>query len=179
MSFRVKGYLILKHEVAMIKLIWAEAHHHVIADQGDIPWKLPADQQFFKQLTLNHPIVFGRNTLLAFRGRPLPKRTNIVLSHDPDLVVPAGFLLMHAIEDVVAYANAQDTDLYVIGGKGIYQSFMPLADELIVTEIDADIPGDTQMDAIDLDIWQVVKSVAGTVDEKNRYPHNFKTYQRK
>ncbi|QBO37163.1 dihydrofolate reductase [Periweissella cryptocerci] len=163
----------------MIKLIWAEAHNHVIADKGDIPWKLPADQQFFKQLTLNHPIVFGRNTLLSFRGRPLPKRTNIVLSHDTKLEVPAGFTLMHSIEEVMAFAKAQNDDLYVIGGKGIYQSFMPYADELIVTEIDADISGDTQMDAIDLDTWQVVNRVVGTVDEKNIYPHIFKTYQRK
>lgn len=162
----------------MINMVWAEAHGHVIAKDGNIPWKLPADLAFFKKHTIGKPIVMGRNTLLSFNGRPLPGRENIVLSHDKNLVVPEGFILKNSVAEVLEYTKGRDVS--IIGGRAIYDSFMPYADELLVTEVEIDVPGgDTIMEPVDLSIWAVVKEIPGVLNERNTLKHTFKIYHRK
>ncbi|CAH0415752.1 dihydrofolate reductase [Periweissella fabaria] len=164
----------------MINMVWAEAHDHVIAKDGNIPWRLPADLAFFKQETIGHPIVMGRNTFKTFNNRPLPQRTNIVLTHDENFVVPAGFVVMHSVAEVLAATVEQGLDLSVIGGVAIYDSFMPYADELAVTEVDLAVPGgDAQVAPVDVTTWQLVEERVGILDERNTIPHTFKIYRRK
>lgn len=163
----------------MINMVWAEAHDHVIAKDGNIPWRLPADLAFFKQETIGHPIVMGRNTFKTFNNRPLPQRTNIVLTHDETFVAPAGFEVMHSVDEVLAATVEQGLDLSVIGGVAIYASFMAYADELAITEVDLDIPGgDAHVPPVDLTTWQLIEERAGVLDERNTIPHTFKIYRR-
>lgn len=161
-------------------MVWAEANGHVIAKQGNIPWQLPADLAFFKQETIGHPIVMGRNTFKAFNNRPLPQRTNIVLTHDADFQAPDGFVVMHSVDEVLAATVNKGLDLSVIGGVAIYDSFMPYADELAVTEVALDVDGgDAFMQPVDLNVWQLVAQRVGQIDTRNTLAHTFKIYQRR
>lgn len=162
----------------MINMVWAEANGRVLAKNGGIPWNLPADLAFFKAQTIGHPIVMGRNTFLSFKGRPLPKRRNIILTRDRNLEVPEGFEVMYSVAEVLAATVEKGDDLSVIGGRPIFDSFMPVADELVVTEIDVDVPGDVFMPEIDTTVWYLESSTIGDLDERNTLPHVFKIYKR-
>lgn len=163
----------------MINMVWAEAHNHVIAKDGKIPWHLPADLAFFKKETIGHPVVMGRNTFKTFNNRPLPGRTNIVLTHDTNFSVPAGFVVMHSVDEILAATVEKGLDLSIIGGVAIYDSFMEYADELAVTEVDLNIDGgDAKVAPIDLTVWRLVEEQVGQLDEKNTIPHTFKKYHR-
>lgn len=126
----------------MIGLIWAQARGGVIGADGGIPWHIPEDMKFFRETTAGATVLMGRRTWdsLPPRFRPLPGRTNIVVTRDPswsadgavvqhDLTVPAG-------------------DVWVMGGGEIYAAALPQADLLAVTEVDADIDGDTRAPSI-------------------------------
>ncbi|MBM7544299.1 dihydrofolate reductase [Weissella beninensis] len=162
----------------MINMVWAQANGRVLAKNGGIPWYLPADLAFFKAQTIGHPIVMGRNTFLSFKGRPLPQRRNIILTHDHDFKAPVDFEIMYSVAEVLAETVEKGDDLSVIGGRPIFDSFMSVADELVVTEIDADIEGDVFMPEIDTNTWQLVSSKVGVLDEKNKLPHVFNIYKR-
>ncbi|MFC6171281.1 dihydrofolate reductase [Loigolactobacillus jiayinensis] len=161
-----------------IAFMWAEAQDHLIGDRGQLPWHLPADLQHFKKTTLNQIVVMGRKTY-AGMGKPLPQRTNIVLSRQADYSVVPGVLLLHNIDDVLAYAAAHpEQETIIIGGAAIFALFKDHVDRLYVTEIDAHFTGDTVMPALD---WSAFKQVAfqvGVVDANNHYPYSFATYQR-
>lgn len=161
-------------------MVWAEANSHVIAKNGKIPWNIPADLAFFKQETIGKPIVMGKNTFKSLNNKPLPKRTNIVLTHDKNFTVPEGFIVMHSVKEVLEETVKKGFDLSIIGGVAIYDSFMPYADELAVTEVDLTVDGgDAIMPAINLNDWKLVNTRVGQLDEKNTIAHTFKIYQRK
>ena len=121
----------------------AVARNGVIGRDGAIPWQIPEDMRHFRELTIGHPVVMGRRTWdsLPDRFRPLPGRRNIVVTRNPDWhadgAVRAGSL-GEALELV------EDSDrVFVIGGAQLYADALPLADELLITEIDAGVEGDT------------------------------------
>ena len=112
----------------------------VIGRDGKLPWHLPADLAFFKRTTTGHPIVMGRATYDSI-GRPLPNRRNIVLTRNPDWSAP-GVETIHRPEDLFALPEIGPR-VFVIGGAAVYQEFMPLLDELLVSHLADDVPGDT------------------------------------
>lgn len=138
-----------------IGLIWAQARGGVIGRGGVMPWHLPEDLAHFKRVTLNHPVIMGRKTWDSIppRFRPLPGRRNIVVTRQGDLnqigLEPASSLR----EALQLCENAEQ--VWIIGGAQIYAQALPLADELVVTEIDADIDGDAFAPAIGPE-WQAV-----------------------
>lgn len=122
-------------------LIAAVARNGVIGKDGRMPWHLAADLQHFKRLTMGHPILMGRRTWDSL-GRPLPGRRNIVISRDPGWHAQGA---EHAASLPAALALvAADAQAFVIGGAQLYAQALPLADELRLTEIDRDFPGDTR-----------------------------------
>ena len=138
-----------------VGLIWAQARHGVIGKDGVMPWHLPEDLKHFKRTTLNHPVIMGRRTWdsIPARFRPLPGRDNIVVTRQPDwneIGAQRGSNLREALQKC---DNAGQ--VWVIGGAQIYAQAMPLADELVVTEIDADFDGDAHAPAIGPE-WQEV-----------------------
>ncbi|MFD0897564.1 dihydrofolate reductase [Loigolactobacillus binensis] len=162
-----------------IAFMWAEAHNHLIGDHGRLPWHLPADLQHFKRTTLNQIVVMGRKTY-AGMGRPLPSRTNIVLSHQTDYSVAPGVLLLHDVPAVLAYAAAHpQQETIIIGGAQIFALFKNQVERLYVTKIDTSFTGDTFMPALDWAAFEQISLIPGKVDAKNRYPHAFITYQRR
>ena len=139
-----------------LAVIVAVAENGVIGAEGDMPWHYPADLRYFKQETMGSPVIVGRTTFEAIAGRlggPLPGRTNIVLStSDPD--VPDGVVVATGIDEAVDLARDTGAETaYVIGGKRVYEQFLPRADRLILTRIPGHPEGDTYWPGHDDDRW--------------------------
>ena len=138
-----------------IGLIWAQARGRVIGKNGVMPWHLPEDLAHFKRVTLNHPVIMGRKTWDSIppRFRPLPGRTNIVVTRQPDWNENGAQRTSSLREALQQCENSNQ--VWVIGGAQIYAQALPLADELVVTEIDAAFDGDAHAPAIGPD-WREV-----------------------
>ncbi|MGG1663725.1 dihydrofolate reductase [Brevibacillus sp. NRS-1366] len=156
----------------MISLIVAYARNQVIGKDGDMPWQLPADLKNVKELTTGKTIVMGRKTFESI-GKPLPNRRNVVLTRSRDFH-PEGVDVVHTKEEVLALG-----DVIIFGGSEIYRQFLDVVDRLYITEIDLETEGDTFFPEWDREAYVLVDKREGTVDEKNRYPHTFYTYERK
>jgi dihydrofolate reductase len=128
-----------------VSLIWAQAHGGVIGAAGRLPWHLPEDLALFRELTTGCAVVMGRRTWesLPERFRPLPGRTNVVLTTQPDW---SGDGAVRAAS--VAEALDRPGPLWVIGGGAVYAAFLPHADRLVVTDVATDVDGDTWAPAI-------------------------------
>jgi dihydrofolate reductase len=156
----------------MISLIVAAAHNNIIGKSNGLPWYLPADLRHFKEVTIGHPVIMGRKTfdsILARLGKPLPNRTNIIVTRDHGFVAE-GVIVVHSLEE--AYKHAKDQEVFVIGGAQIYEQALPVADRIYLTEVDADINGDTYFPIITGD-WVEVSREAHNQDEKNPYNYAF------
>ncbi|MFT3871488.1 MAG: dihydrofolate reductase [Nocardioides sp.] len=125
-----------------VVLIAAYARNGVIGRDGDIPWRIPEDFAHFKATTLGHTLLMGRATFDSI-GRPLPGRTTVVLTRDPDWSAD-GVLVAHTFDEALALAREQPGDVMVAGGAQIYALAQPVATHQILTEVDLDVPdGDT------------------------------------
>jgi dihydrofolate reductase len=135
-------------------MVWAQAHDRVIGRAGVMPWHLPEDLRHFRELTRGATVVMGRTTWFSLpeRFRPLPGRRNVVLSRQTGLTVD-GADVRASLEAAVAEAGAGER-VWVIGGGQVYAAALPMADRLVVTEIDAEVDGDTRAPCID-GTWQV------------------------
>lgn len=152
---------------AALTLVAALARGGVIGRDGDMPWHLPADLRHFKQLTLGHPVIMGRRTYESI-GRPLPGRTNLVISRSqPQL--PDGVLLADSLGAALAQV-AGGPSAMVIGGGQIYAEALPLAQRLELTLIDAEVQGDTWFPQIGWSQWRVEALRARPADARN--PHS-------
>lgn len=120
-------------------LLAAVDRNRAIGKDNALPWHLPDDLKRFKRLTLGRPVVMGRKTYESI-GRPLPGRTNIVVTRDRDLAIP-GAAVVHSLDEALAASGAA-SEVFVIGGEQIYALALPLADRLELTEIDTAIAGD-------------------------------------
>lgn len=136
-----------------ITLIAAVARNGVIGAGNALPWRLPEDLKRFKALTLGHPIVMGRKTWESL-GRPLPGRTNIVVSRAANFYAPGATLVGSLVEAMAAAAATGCDEVFIIGGAEIYRLALPLAQRLQLTEIDRDFAGDVHFPAIDPALWQ-------------------------
>ncbi len=123
-----------------IAIVVAMAANRVIGRDNQLPWHLPADLKHFKQLTLGKPVVMGRKTYASI-GRPLPERTNIVVTRDRDYEAP-GCVVVHSLDEALAAAG-EAAEVMVIGGAGIYRQVLPRTDTLYLTEVHAEFEGDT------------------------------------
>lgn len=143
--------------MSALALIVAMARNRVIGKDNTLPWHLPEDLQHFKRTTLGAPIIMGRRTWDSI-GRPLPGRRNIVVSRQPDWQA-AGAEHARSLPDALALCAAADNPaprVFVIGGAQLYAQALALADELFITEIDADIDGDAYFPALDASQWQAL-----------------------
>ena len=127
----------------MISIIVAAAgKKRVIGKKGALPWYIPQELKRVKEITMGHPIIMGRKTHESI-GRPLPGRTNIVVTHEPNYQAE-GCMVAHSLEEALRQAMlAQgDDEVFIIGGGQIYEQALPLADKLYLTYVDKEIDGD-------------------------------------
>lgn len=157
-----------------ISLIAAVARNRTIGREGRLPWRLPADLARFRRLTLGHTVLMGRRTWESL-GHPLPGRRNVVLTRDPGFTA-AGCDVVHTVGE--GRALAADGELFVIGGAEVYAAFLPYADRLYLTHVEAEAPGDAAFPALERTRWRVVEDTPGTVDPRNALPHRFVVYER-
>jgi len=165
-----------------IVLIVAVADNGVIGSAGAIPWRLKADQQRLKTMTLGKPIVMGRKTFISLR-RPLPGRTNIVVTRDADFraagsVVTTSFAEARAVALGDALRRSAG-EIAVIGGAEIYAQWMEIADRLEITEVHARPAGDTTFAAIDAAAWEEVARVRNPAGSDDSADFSYVTYRRR
>lgn len=136
---------------------------------------IPADLRHFKEITFGKPIIMGRKTYDSI-GKPLPGRKNIVLSHN-QLVIP-GVIVVQSIEE--ALKEAQDTkEIMIIGGSGLFEQTLPIADKLYITRIHHQFEADTFFPYIDTELWQATEQRVKTKDDSTPYDLSFQVYERK
>jgi dihydrofolate reductase len=151
--------------------------NRLIGQNNSLPWKLPADMKWFRQHTLGKPIVMGRKTYESFGAKPLPDRTNIVITRDTDYHSD-GAVIAHSIDDAIQQAGEVD-ELVIIGGASFYQQMLPRADRLYVTRVEGQFEGDTWFPSYNEDEWLEVARQHHPVDERNQYACTFLTFERK
>lgn len=160
----------------MLSLIAAMATDRVIGIDNQMPWHLPADFAWFKQQTMGKPIVMGRKTFESI-GRPLPGRTNIVISRQPQ-VSNEQLVWVSSLEEALAAAGEAE-EIMVIGGGHLYSQLLPRADRLYLTHVDAEFEGDTQFPEYDPDQWESIYSEFRDADEANNYALCFEILTRR
>jgi dihydrofolate reductase len=151
-----------------IVLIVAAAANGVIGRDGSIPWRLPEDMRRFKALTMGHPIVMGRKTWDSFPKKPLPGRSNIVVTHQPDWR-EEGAVAAASPQEAIRVAAAENAAIFVIGGAEIYRAILPVATRIELTEIHQAFDGDAHFPALDTAAWRETAREDHATPEGLRY----------
>ncbi|VAW82876.1 Dihydrofolate reductase [hydrothermal vent metagenome] len=153
-----------------ISLVAALARNRVIGRGNQLPWRLSADLKHFKSLTMGKPILMGRKTYESI-GKPLPGRTNIVISRDSSFSA-AGCRVVHSVEAALTAAEGGE-EAMVIGGANLYEQLLLRADRLYLTEVQADINGDAWFPEINRSQWQELERESHQADENNEFDYDF------
>jgi dihydrofolate reductase len=162
----------------IVSAIVAAAKNRVIGHNNQIPWYLSADLKYFRKTTTGHHVIMGRKSFESI-GRPLPNRTNIVISRDP-FFLASGCLVAHSLGEALAIAAKNgETEAFVIGGGDIYRQSMHLLDKIYLTEVKADVPGDVFFPVFDEGEWAEVFCEEHSADEKNDHDYTFRVLNRK
>ena len=162
----------------MLAAIWAQDEQGLIGKDDHMPWYLPNDLKFFKQMTEDNTIVMGRTTFEGMGSKPLPNRKTIVLTKDKSYQA-SGVIVMHSIEEILAYAEEFSGITFIAGGSVVYENFLPYCSVLYRTVIQYSFEGDTYFPLVDWNEWTLINLSEGEQDQKNKYPYRFETYQRK
>jgi len=137
-----------------VYLVAAVARNGVIGAKGRLPWRLPEDLKHFRKITLGHPVIMGRRTWDSL-GKPLPGRENVVISRKTGFEAP-GASAAASLEAALALCAGEPV-VFVIGGAEIYAAALPLADGLVLTEIDRDYEGDAHFPGWDRSAWRATQ----------------------
>jgi dihydrofolate reductase len=159
-----------------VTLIAAIAKNRVIGKDGDLPWRLPADFRHFKRTTVGHPLIMGRRTFESL-GKPLPDRTNIVVTRNRDYR-PEGAVVVASFDEAMRVARSENEDIFIGGGEEVFRHFLSTADRMILTWIDEEFEGDTFFPPFDEREWRVVRREEHEPDEKNPHRYEFVWYER-
>lgn len=163
--------------MAEIIIIVARSHNHAIGKHGKMPWHLPQDLRYFKAQTTGHPIIMGRRTYESI-GKALPLRRNIVISRSPEFSVADGEVYPSLSAALSQTKTAEK--VFIIGGGELYRAALPLADTLLITEVDTEIKdADTFFPPVDQRIWQQTETTFVAKDAANPFDLTFCRYQRK
>ena len=139
-----------------ISLIVAMASNRVIGDRGDIPWKIPGEQKMFKEITLGHAVIMGRKTYESLI-RPLPGRTNIVVTRQTDYQAP-GCVIAQDLDTAIKSCSTDESEAFIIGGGQLYHEALSLSARIYLTVIPREIPGDTFFPEIPTADFEIAKS---------------------
>lgn len=166
-----------KKQKKMITIVVAMGLNNEIGNQNQLLWHLPKDLKHFKELTSGHPVVMGRKTYESI-GKPLPNRTNIVVSRKEDWF-EEGILIVGTLKEALKFAKKIDENFFILGGGNIYEQTIGLADRLEVTLVNTAMEADTFFPKIDENEWVKVDETFHEKDDKNAYDMYFQTWERK
>ncbi|WP_071131505.1 dihydrofolate reductase [Enterococcus timonensis] len=159
----------------MLILIWAQDENGVIGLNNTLPWHVPTDFKHFKEKTMDHTILFGRKTFDGMKQRLLPGRQTIIFTRNRDYHSD-GVVVVHTKEEVLELAKTQD--IYICGGREIYQLFLPEADLLELTIFHETFVGDTFFPEVSFEKFEKITEEKFS-DEKSKITGTFFTYQKK
>ncbi|MDR6756588.1 dihydrofolate reductase [Mycoplana sp. BE70] len=165
-----------------IVLVVAAALNGVIGREGDLPWRLPSDLKRFKQLTIGKPVVMGRRTYQSI-GKPLPGRPNIVVTRDTAFR-PDGVIVARSIDEALVYARREaqtlgGDEICVIGGGDIYRQTIAMADLVHLTQVQAEVDGDTRFPPVDPALFEVVHEEEIPQGEKDSHAMRLVSFRRR
>jgi dihydrofolate reductase len=166
-----------------LALVVARARNGVIGRDGTLPWRLKSDMAWFKANTLGKPVIMGRKTWESLPKRPLPGRTNIVLSRDQSFET-IGALVCETFSEAVQIAREQAAEdgvdeVCVIGGSTLFEAALPKAKRLYLTEVEADVAGDVTFPVFDESAWSEVSRESHPAGEQDEYPFTFRVLERR
>jgi dihydrofolate reductase len=160
----------------------ARARNGVIGRGGVLPWRLKSDLKLFKATTIRKPVIMGRKTWDSLPRRPLPGRTNIVLSRDGSFE-PAGAIVCERFDEAVSIAREQAAEdgaaeVCVIGGAALFTLALPKAKRMYLTEVEAEVAGDVLFPSFDEAAWREVSREAHAAGEGDDHPFVFRVLER-
>nr|AIA13444.1 Dihydrofolate reductase [uncultured bacterium] len=165
----------------IISMIAAVSKNRVIGKNNDLPWKLPDDMKFFMEKTKGHHAIMGRKNYesIPHKFKPLPNRTNIVVTRQNNFNAP-GCIVVDSLEKGLAIAkDNQEPEAFIIGGAEIYKLGMSYANQLYLTEINAEIKGDTFFPEYDRAQWRETSRLHHDKDDRHAYEFDFVIYNKK
>lgn len=163
----------------LVTIVVAASENNVIGIGEKLPWHLPDDFKFFKQKTLEKPVLMGRKTFESL-GRPLPQRQNVVLSHS-NPILPEGVLLYSSLTEALDFfKTASAPEVCIIGGGIVFKEALPLVDQIFLTRVHTQVAGGTaffpELSPAD---WELVWEEPHAKDEKHAFDFTFQQYKRK
>ncbi len=162
-----------------IILIAAIGKNRVLGKDNELLWRLPADFKRFKAITTGNYLLMGRKTFESL-GKPLPNRTHLVITRDPNYQVPEGHYQFTSFEKAFTFCKKLDLDkLFVIGGGEIYTQTLKMADKMLLTEVEASPEGDTFFPEFEKSNWKETFREFHPADEKHAYAFSFVDYEKK
>ena len=166
----------------LVAIVAARARNGVIGSSGTLPWRLHSDMSLFKATTLGKPVIMGRKTWDSLPKKPLPRRTNLVLSRDGTFE-PRGAIVCERFEEAVAMAREQAeedgvAEVCIIGGTALFALAMPKARRLYLTEVDAEVDGDATFPHFDEAAWQESRRESHPASEGDDYAFTFHVLER-
>jgi len=167
-----------------LSILVALSENGVIGRGGELPWRLPDEMRYVKRTTMGHTLLMGRKTYESI-GRPLPGRTSIVLSRDPDYRIERGgpggpdVIVASRLSEAIEIATQRgESETFVFGGETVYTEALPIADRLYLTRVHGEIDGDAQFPSFDPADWKLVAEEHHERDERHQYSFTFQTLER-
>jgi dihydrofolate reductase len=162
----------------ILSLLVAADENNLIGDNNKLPWHLPDDLKYFKNITWAMPVIMGRKTFESV-GKPLPGRQNIVITRNAGWK-HEGVDVVHHIDEAIGLAMKRNVlEVFIIGGAEIFKTSFEKADRIYMTRIHHKFEGDVYFPAINELQWKLTKEVFRAPDEKNAYAHSFQVWERR
>ena len=163
-----------------ISMIAAMSRNRVIGKDNDIPWHLPDDFKFFKDTTKHHHVIMGRKNYesLPHKFRPLPDRTNIIITRQDDYPVEGAQVVASLEAALEISRKAGEEEAFIIGGGEIYRLGLAIAETIYLTEIDGEIDGDVFFPEFDKEVWREVARSHHPTDDRHNFAFDFVTYEK-
>ena len=162
----------------LISQIAAMSENRVIARNGKLPWHLPADLKYFKNVTWGHHVLMGRKNYEA-EGKILKGRTNIIITRQQTYTVKNAFVFSTIREGIKFAENRGESELFIIGGSQIYYETLPQANKIYLTIIHREFEGDTFFPKLDKEEWEMKSKREYLCDQDNPCDHTYYVFQKK
>ena len=159
-----------------LALIVATDETGLIGKDNDLPWRLSADLQYFKRITMGKQIIMGRRTHESI-GRPLPGRENIIITSDTQYQAQ-GCTVTHTIEQALSLCSDAE-EAIIMGGASLYEQCLSQVEMIYLTQVHATLQGDTWFPAWNKNEWNLISEHSYPADDKNQYPYSFMVYERR
>ncbi len=159
-----------------ISIIVAIARNFAIGKDNNLLWHISADLKRFKKITSGHAVIMGKRTYESLPFRPLPKRTNIVITDVPDEKFE-GCTTVYSIQQAIDFCK-EDDETFVMGGGSVYRQFLPLADKLYITLIHKDFEADTFFPEVNFDEWNLIEKEDHGPEGDNEFSYSFLVFEK-